>query len=130
MSKTVLFQTIQFCISIQCKCQNRSILISSVRSIDRTLSGATTSGQRAIQHYWNFTIRLFCVISRKLVMGSFIPLQKCSRCILLPQPTEQSRTFVGGWLPLCKGVVGVFYCPNRLSNPGHSLEGGSPSAKV
>ena len=34
--KTVLFQTIQFSISIQ---------FSSIRPIDRTLSGATTPGQ-------------------------------------------------------------------------------------
>ena len=67
-----------------------------------------------LQHYWSLTIRLFNVISRILVVGSnpsaemqsvysavpadwanrwwgrgITPLQRCSRCILQSQPTEQ-----------------------------------------
>ena len=49
--KTVLFQAIQFSISTQ---------FSSIWLLDKTHSPK-------IQHYWNFTIRLFCVISRILV---------------------------------------------------------------
>ena len=53
MSKTVLFQTIQFNISTQFQCQNSPISIQfsistqfcSIWPIDRTLSGATTPGQ-------------------------------------------------------------------------------------
>ena len=54
MSKTVIFQTIQFCISTQFKYQNSSIsnnlvyhkyTVKSIYSIDRTLSGVTIPGQ-------------------------------------------------------------------------------------
>ena len=37
------------------------------------------------------TIKLFSVISRTLIGGGLTPLQKCSRCILQPQPTGQER---------------------------------------
>ena len=43
-----------------------------------------------LQHYWNLTIRLFCIISRTLVEA--------------------------GVLPLCRCAVGVFYSPSRLGN--------------
>ena len=84
--KTVLFQAIQFGISTQ---------FSSIWSIDRTLSGATTpelewTWERwqwrgtphspKLLHYWNLTIRSSSVISRR-------------------------------FLPLCRGAVGVFYTP-------------------
>ena len=37
------------------------------------------------------TIRLFSVISRTFVReGGLTPLQRCSQCILQPQPTGQS----------------------------------------
>ena len=43
-----------------------------------------------LQHFWRFTIRLFIVITRTLVEGGGrTPLQRCSRCILQPQPTGQ-----------------------------------------
>ena len=73
MSKTVLFQTIQFSISTQFSC---------IRPIDRTPSGVSTPGQSEpgsngnegvlrippkLQHYLNLTIRLFSVISMTLV---------------------------------------------------------------
>ena len=41
------------------------------------------------QHHWNFTIRLFSVIS---------------------------RTLIEGVLPLCRGAVSIFYSPSRLGN--------------
>ena len=43
------------------------------------------------QHYWDLTIRLFSVISRTLIGGGggLTPLQRCSQCILQPQPTGQ-----------------------------------------
>ena len=44
------------------------------------------------QHYWNLTIRLFSVISRRLVGGR------------------------GGVLLLCREAVGVFYSSRRLDN--------------
>ena len=43
------------------------------------------------QHHWNLTIRLFSVISRTLVWWGLTPLQRCSRCILQPQPIKQSE---------------------------------------
>ena len=48
----------------------------------------------------------------RLHVGGPTPLQRCSRCILQSQLTEQ---LVGGVLPLCRDAVGVFYCPSRLS---------------
>ena len=42
-----------------------------------------------LQHYWNLTIRLSCVIS---------------------------RTLIEVVLPLCRDAVGVFYSPSRLGN--------------
>ena len=87
--KTILFQIIQFSISIQ---------FSSIWSIDRTLSDATSLGQSGLRsdgnngvsripwnskHYWSLTIRLLSVIS---------------------------KTLVGvGVLLLCWDAVGVFY---------------------
>ena len=73
--KTVLFQTIQLSISTQ---------FSSIMTIDRNLSGATTPGQRRtksychkgelhippkLPHQWNLNIRLLSIISRIRVGG-------------------------------------------------------------
>ena len=42
------------------------------------------------QHQWKLTIRLFSVISGHSLEGrGLTPLQRCSRCILQPQPTWQ-----------------------------------------
>ena len=93
--KTVLFQTIQFSITTR---------FSSIKPIDRTLSGVTTSDQSEpgsdcnkvvlriplnLQHYWSFTIRLFSVIS---------------------------RTLVGVILSLGRDEVGVLCCPSQLGH--------------
>ena len=50
-----------------------------------------------LQHCWNLTIRLFSVISRALVGGGLIPLQRSSRCILQPQPTGQGNGRIFIW---------------------------------
>ena len=83
---------------------------SSIWPIDRTLSGATALGQERtwerwqwrstlhspkLQHYWNLNIRLSSVIS--------------------------GTTGKGFFLPLCRGAVGVFYNPSRMSNTYESL---------
>ena len=62
--------------------------VSSIRPVDRTLSGATTLSQSGpgsnsneggtphlpmLQHYWNLTIRLFSVIFRTPVGGGSYP---------------------------------------------------------
>ena len=80
--KTVLFQVIQFNISTQ---------FNSIWPIERILSGATTLGQIGpgsdgnegvlyippkLQHYWKISIRLFSVISRTLVGGSYPSAEK------------------------------------------------------
>ena len=95
MSKTVLFQAIQFCISTQ---------FSSIWPIYRTLvrcyysepewtyewfQWRGTLHSPKLQHYWNLTIRLFHVISRIPVGEGLTPLQRYSWCILQPQPTGQ-----------------------------------------
>ncbi len=40
---------------------------------------------------WSFAIRLFSVISKTLIGGGTTPLQRCSQCILQPQPTGQVK---------------------------------------
>ena len=105
MSKTVLFQAIQFRISTQ---------FSSISLIDRTLSNSRPEWERwqwkytphslKLPQFLNLTIRLFSVIS-KTFNGGLTPLQRCSRYIIQPQPTVSviSRTLVGGGLtPLQK----------------------------
>ena len=78
--QTILFQIIQFSISIQFKCQ-------TIWPIDRTQSGVTTLGQSGPEsngsekvHYipqiptdWSLAIRWFNVTFRTLVGGSFTP---------------------------------------------------------
>ena len=87
--KTVLFQTIQFCISTQ---------FSFIWPIDRTLSGATTLGQSAPGSNGNKGLLHIpqsssitgasssdCLVShtRTLIGLAVIPpLQRCSQCIL------------------------------------------------
>ena len=95
MSKTVLFQAIQFCIITQ---------FSSIWPIDRALIRCYYSRPEStrewwqwrgtphspkLQHYWNLTVRLFRVISKKLVEGV---------------------------LPLCWEAICVFYSSSRLGN--------------
>ena len=95
MSKTVVFQTTQFSISTR---------FSSIRPINKILSGATTLGQsgpgsdgnegvlripQSSMNYCNLTIRSFRVIC---------------------------RTLVERVLPLWRDVVSVFCSPNQLSN--------------
>ena len=41
-----------------------------------------------VLHYWILTIRLFSVISKMLIGGSLIRLQRGRPCILQPQPTD------------------------------------------
>ena len=98
MSKTVLFQTIQFSISTH---------FSSIWTIDRTLSGATNSGQSEPGYNGNegalhisqssSITGLFKVISWTLVgWGSLTSLQRCSQCIIQPQPTGQWIIWING----------------------------------
>ena len=87
---TVLLQTILFCISTH---------FSSIWPIKRTLAGATTPSQSRSERDSNKEVllipqssritgtSLFSVISRTLIRGSLTPLQRCSQCILQPQPT-------------------------------------------
>ena len=97
MSKTVLFQIIQFRISTR---------FSSIRSMDRTLSGATTpnkSGPESDGSEGVLRVPQTSSITRTspadcLVLypghplrwgGGLTPLQRNSRCMLQPQPTGQ-----------------------------------------
>ena len=88
MSKTVLFQTVQFSISTQ---------FSSYWRIDRTLSGATTPSQSGPESHGNEATRCIpktsssdCVVSyQDTCWGDLTPLQRNSRCILQLQPTGQ-----------------------------------------
>ena len=84
MSKAVPFQTIQFSINTQFKykkqknSRNYGLVLSNPWI--GPLSFATTPDQSGpgsdgnegvLQHYWNLTIRLFCVVSRILDGGSY-----------------------------------------------------------
>ena len=90
--QTVLFQTIQFSISTQFKCQ--TVLFD----IDRALSGVTTLGKCGPGSGRNFprspsitgTSPSDCLVSYPghSFVGGLTPLQTCNRCILLPQPTR------------------------------------------
>ena len=98
MSKQLYFKQLQFSLSTQ---------FSSFLPIGRTLSGATTPSQSGtgsdgneggaphslkLQRYWNLTIRFFSVISRTHV--GLTLLQRCSLCILQPQPIEQIHSLI------------------------------------
>ena len=105
------FQAISFSISTQ---------FSSIWPIDMTILGATTEltcerwqwrstlHSPKLQHYCNFTIRLFCVISSTLI----------------------SSTLIGGVLSLCREAVGVFYTPSRLGHRSLFVGGSYLSAEV
>ena len=93
--ETVLFQAIQFSISTQ---------FSSIRLIDRILSGVTTPGQSGTGCDGNEGVLHIpqsssitgitssdCFVSypKYLFGGSLTPLQRCSWCILQPQQIGQ-----------------------------------------
>ena len=99
----VLFQTIQFCMSHLCAC---SLIVKQfylthrydpIRCCHSRPEWSWDWWQwrgilhfSELQHCWNLTIRLFCVIS---------------------------WTLIGGVLPLCRDAVSVFYNSSRLSLP-------------
>ena len=94
MSKTVPFQTIQFSPSTQ---------FSSIRSIDRTLSVATTlglSGPRSDGNEGLLCIPLNSSITRTSLSDCFVSYP--GHCLEL------------GVLSLCREAVSVFYSPSRL----------------
>ena len=94
MSKAVLFQTIQFCISTQ---------FSSIWPRDRTLSCASIPGQNG--HRSNGNEGALCILQ-----SSSITAASPSSCLVSIQDTRW------GCLTLCRGAVGLFYCPSRLGN--------------
>ena len=77
---------------------------SSIWSIDRTLSGVSTPGQRGSRSDSN-EVKLLYISQNSSIIGS-LP----SYC-LMPYPG-----LLGGVLPLCRDVVGVFYSPRWLFN--------------
>ena len=99
-TKTVSFQTIQFSIGTQ---------FSSVWYIDRILSGATTPGQSGPGNDSNEGVLRIpqsssitgtslsdCLVSyQDIHWVSFTPLQRCSWCILQPQPNGPSGHSLG-----------------------------------
>ena len=87
--KTVLFQIIQFSISMQ---------FSSIWPFDRTLSSATTPGQSGPGSDGNE--RVFRIPQSSCITGTSLSDRLVS---------------VGGG-PLCRGVVSVFYIPSQQGN--------------
>ena len=108
--KTVLFQTMEFCIGTQ---------VSSIRPIDRSLSGATTPGQSEPGNDGNKGV--VCIPQSSSIIGA-----SQSYCLVSPNPPSWSlaiglfsvisRTLIGRFLLLCREAVGVFYSPGRLGN--------------
>ena len=123
MSKTVLFQTIQFGMSAYLHVKTVLFQVIQFSIFSCFYSGPKWTWERQqsrstlhspyLQHYWNLTIRLFSVISRILVRGDLLLNRDavgvfCIRCQL------GHRTHVGGVILLCRDAVGVFYSPSRL----------------
>ena len=92
MSKTVLFQAIQF---------SKSKLFSSVGPIDRTLSGATTLGQCGPGSNGNERVLHIPQISK-------------AGGLLSDNSIYPGHSLVVGVLPLCRDPVSVFYSPSQL----------------
>ena len=106
MSKIVLFQTIQFCISKQ---------IGSIQSIDRTLLGATTLGQsepgsngvQRIPQSSNITgTSSDCLVSysgHSLGGGSYPSAEKHS--VYSATPFDRAKTFLSLSLTISERLV-------------------------
>ena len=94
--KTVLFQRIQFDISMQ---------FSSIWPIDRTLSGATIPSQSGPGSNGNEGV--LCIPQSSNITGT-----SPSDC-LVSYPGHSLRA---GLLLLCWEAVSVFYSPNQLDN--------------
>ena len=107
------------------------MLNSSIWLIDRTLSNWTwgqcqwtgTLHFTKLQHYQSFTIRLFIVISRTLMVG-VLPIWRDAVSVFYPSLRLLGhRTLIRRVLLLCRYTVGVFYPSPTLV--GHrSLIGG------
>ena len=97
-SQTVLFHTIQFSMSMQL------VLFNPIRCYHSRPEWTWEQWQWRCapdspepQHHWNITLRLFSIISRTLIGGGLIPMQRCSQCILLQhRPTGQATLWVTG----------------------------------
>ena len=106
MSKTFLFQAIQLSqkVLIQTIQFRHKYAVSSIQPIDRALSGATVPSQSGPGSKGNEGVLCIsqspsitgtspsdCLVSYPghPLGGGFNPLQRCSRCILQPQPTGQ-----------------------------------------
>ena len=90
-----------------------STQISFIWLRDRSLSGASNPSQsepgsngskRGTLHYWNLTIRLFCVISRKLLSGVLPPCRDAVNVFYSPSLRDH----------FCRDAVGVFNSLNWL----------------
>ena len=92
--KTVLFQVIQFSISMH---------FSSILPIDRALSGATTLSQSGTGSDGNEGV--LCIPQSSSIIGT-----SPSDC-LVSYPGHLLGVRV---LPLCKDTIGIFYNPSQL----------------
>ena len=70
-----------------------------------------------LQHCWNLTIRLFSVISRKLVgVGGLTHLQRSIRCILQLQPTGQNMFLIRIWKIFFKCISDAVSCQHEIKS--------------
>ena len=90
--KNISIQAIQFTQTIQFSISMLLVLRARVDLGAMVMKGLPYYPK--LQHCWNLTIRLFSVISGTLVGGGcrIHWLQRCSQCILQPQPTGQIQT--------------------------------------
>ena len=127
--RSLYVNTVQFSIDTHFKCKNSKLFklpLGSVRPIDRTLSGAThwarvDLGTMAMKELSAFTkARAIVEPHHQIVLchkqdtrwKGFTPLQRCSRCILQPQPTGQASI---------RGVM-VNIVESGLGKPGSNPE--------
>ena len=130
--KTVLFQVVQFSISTP---------FSSIWSIDKTLSGATTPGQS--EHGNDGNEGLLRILESSIITGTsasdclvsytghwlrgrLTPLQRYSRCTLQPQPTGspklQSWSLTIQWTLVVVWSLSLWQRCNWLSLHGFRTE--------
>ena len=110
---------------------------SSIRAIDRTLSGATTQVQnkpssdankRVLRIPQSSSITgdspsdYLVSYSGHTLRGGVLPFCRGAIGVFYSPSRLGHRTLVWGWfLPLCRDAVSVFYCPSRLCQVNSSI---------
>ena len=121
MSKTVIFQAIQFSLSTVSMSKTflfQAIQLSlSIVSMSKAVLFQVFQFSISMKFSSNLTIeRLYQVLplrSRAMLVKGYSALLKAPAIRFF---SVISRTLIGGVLPLCRVAVGVFYSPSRQGN--------------